>query len=171
MFRMTFIETFLQSVFSCRFNNETEISMKKDIARKELIAPCGMDCGVCSGYLAYHQNIPKKRGETVHCTGCRPRNKQCAFIKRDCTLLKENRIEYCFECGDYPCAALKRLDKRYSTQYGMSFIENLNYIRDNSIKEFIIQQEKKYRCPRCGGTICIHNKKCYACDTITSWKE
>ena len=145
--------------------------MNKNIARKDLIAPCGMDCGVCSAYLAYHQNIPKKRGKTVHCTGCRPRNKQCAFIKRDCNLLKENRIEYCFECNDYPCAALKRLDKRYSTQYGMSFIENLNYIRDHNIEEFLGQQEKKYRCPRCGGTICIHNKKCYSCDTITSWKE
>ncbi|MFC2027312.1 DUF3795 domain-containing protein [Chloroflexota bacterium] len=144
--------------------------MENNIPRIELISPCGMDCGVCSGYLAYFHSIPKQRGKTVHCKGCRPRNKQCAFIKKDCSLLKENGIEYCFECKDYPCARLSRLDEQYRTKYGMSLVENLNFIRDNSMKQFIIYQENRYRCPRCGGTICIHNKKCYSCDTITSWK-
>ena len=48
---------------------------------EELIAPCGMNCGICSGYLAYKNNI-KGRG-LPNCAGCRARNKQFAFIKKE----------------------------------------------------------------------------------------
>jgi hypothetical protein len=30
---------------------------------KALIVPCGMNCGICSAYLAYSRNIPRKRGK------------------------------------------------------------------------------------------------------------
>jgi hypothetical protein len=42
-------------------------------------------------------------------------------------------------------------------------IENLKYIRDNGIDDFLKQQEKKYKCPECAGLICVHNGKCYSC--------
>jgi len=32
---------------------------------KNLIAPCGINCGICSAYLAYSQNIPKKKAKLV----------------------------------------------------------------------------------------------------------
>ena len=145
--------------------------MKKNDIRKELIAPCGMDCGVCSGYLAYSHNIPREKGKISYCIGCRPRNKKCAFLKRDCSLLRENKIDFCFECNAFPCDKLKLIDDRYRTKYGMSVVENLNYIKDNGIDKFLRNQKRKYKCFRCGDTICIHNKKCYTCDTIISWKE
>ena len=130
-----------------------------------------MDCGVCSGYLAYSHNIPRKKGKIVYCIGCRPRNKQCAFLKRDCILLSKNKIDFCFECDNFPCKQLKRIDERYKNKYGMSPIENLNYIKNNSLDKFLKKQKRKFKCARCGDTICIHNKKCYNCDTIISWKE
>ena len=144
--------------------------MKDSYRRKDLIAPCGMDCGLCSGYLAYINEIPKKRGAITHCAGCRARNKQCAFIKRDCSLLKNNKITYCFECNDYPCERLKRLDNSYITRYSTSFIGNLNSIRDDGIENFLEGQERKHSCAKCGNAICVHNRKCYKCETITSWK-
>ncbi len=136
-----------------------------------LVAPCGMDCSVCSAYLAYSHNLPKIKGKISHCTGCRPRNKQCTFITRDCDLLRENKIDFCFECSTFPCDNLKHIDNRYSTKYGMSFIKNLNYIKDNGLDKFIGRQKRKYKCGRCEDLICIHNKKCYSCDTVISWKE
>ena len=144
--------------------------MMDNSERKDLIAPCGMDCGLCSGYLAYINGLPKKRGAITHCAGCRPRNKQCAFVKRDCSLLKNNEITFCYECDNYPCERLKRLNKGYITRYGMGFIENLNSIRDDGIEKFLEDQKRKYACPKCGNEICVHNKKCYKCETITSWK-
>ena len=129
-----------------------------------------MDCGVCSGYLAYSHNIPKKKG-IVYCIGCRPRNKQCAFIKRNCNLLRDNKIDFCFECDNFPCKNLTHINKRYTDKYGMSFIENLIFIKDKGIDKFIKRQRREYKCSQCGDTVCIHNKKCYTCDTIISWKE
>ena len=139
--------------------------------KKELIAPCGMDCGVCSAYLAYAHGLPKKKGKISHCPGCRPRNKACAFIKRDCDLLKNDKIEFCFSCPVFPCRNLTYIDARYKTKYGMSFIENLNYIKKNGLEKFLKKQKKTYGCPRCGDLVCIHNRKCYRCDTVVSWKE
>ena len=135
-----------------------------------LIAPCGMNCGLCSGYLAYRHQIPMQKGKITHCVGCRPRNKQCAFIKRNCESLRNNRIEFCFECRQFPCDNLKHLDNQYRNKYATSFIENLQEIRDSGIDEFLIDQHRNHRCSRCDGVICIHNEKCYECDRIESWK-
>jgi hypothetical protein len=48
----------------------------------DLIAPCGMNCGVCKAYLAYSRGVPYQKGHVSHCQGCLVRNKNCAFIKR-----------------------------------------------------------------------------------------
>jgi hypothetical protein len=138
---------------------------------RDLIAPCGMNCGICSGYLAYSRNIPRKRGKIVHCVGCRPRNKRCAFLKGYCARLRDGEIGFCFECIDFPCYRLSRLDRRYWEKFGMSMIENLNEIKKNGIDKFLENQREKYRCPKCGGVICIHNKKCFDCQKIESWKS
>ena len=94
------------------------------------------------------------------------KNKICAFIKRDCEFLKENKINFCFECNTFPCQNLKRMDRKYTDRYGMSFVENLLYIKENGLNRFIQKQNKKYRCIQCGDTVCIHNKKCYTCDKL-----
>ncbi|MFH1031934.1 MAG: DUF3795 domain-containing protein [Chloroflexota bacterium] len=138
----------------------------------DLIAPCGMNCGICGAYLAYRKDIPLKPGNNVHCKGCRPRNKQCAFIKGRCTnpKLANNQITFCFECADFPCYSLRRLDERYRKNYQMSMIENLKNIERNGLTVFLREQREKYRCPNCGGVISVHNRKCYDCQTIESWR-
>lgn len=138
--------------------------------RPELVAPCGMDCNVCSGYLAYSRKLPRKRGKIIHCMGCRPRNKLCAFLKGRCVRLRKDEIKFCFECKDFPCSGLKRLDERYRKKYGMSFVENLQMIKKDGVIKFLLFEQKRWRCPKCGGTICIHNRKCYDCERIESWK-
>jgi hypothetical protein len=141
-----------------------------EIIDKQLIAPCGMNCAICSAYLAYKNNLPKVRGK---CKGCRPRNKQCAFLKKRCEdnlKLLKGEIDFCFECNSFPCYELKRLDNGYKQKYGMSMIENLIEIKNKGIQEFIKKQYKKYKCPRCGGLISVHSKKCFVCEKIESLK-
>jgi hypothetical protein len=144
--------------------------MNKNISEftPELIAPCGMNCGICSAYLAFSHNLPKKKG--VHCAGCRPRNKLCAFVKRRCQNLTENRISFCYECEDLPCRNLSHIDERYRRNYNMSMIENLKAIKESGMEAFLKDQREKYQCPNCGGVICIHNGKCYDCQTVESWR-
>jgi Protein of unknown function (DUF3795) len=139
--------------------------------KRALIAPCGMDCSVCSNYLAFLNATPKKRGSIHHCAGCRLRNKPCAFLKGHCDLLRQHKVEFCFQCRRYPCQRLRRLDQRYRRTYGMSPIQNLEEIRVRGIAVFMRAQQRRYGCARCGGKTSVHNQKCFACDKIISWKE
>jgi hypothetical protein len=135
---------------------------------ERLIAPCGMNCGICSAYLAWSHGVPRQRGKTIHCTGCRPRDKKCAFIKRECPLLLNRSIEFCLECSNFPCLRLKRLDERYRNKYKMSMIENLHQIKEDGMEAFLAAQRAKYRCVRCGGVVCVHNGRCYDCEPAGS---
>jgi hypothetical protein len=139
---------------------------KKNPISKELIAPCGMNCAICSRYLAYVNNLKRSQ-----CIGCRPAKKNCgAVLKNKCmgnkNIFKGNG-SFCFECGFYPCRKLKHLDERYRTNYRMSMIENLESIKKHGIIQFARNQYKKHHCRKCGGLISTHNNKCFKCDTIT----
>jgi hypothetical protein len=130
-----------------------------------LVAPCGMNCAICGNYLAMKNDLKKQGVYKSYCAGCRPRGKNCAFMKKGCVLIGEGRIEFCYQCHDFPCVRLKKLDKRYSTKYHMSMIENLTMIKEKGMEEFLSRENKKWRCPQCGGTICCHNGICYSCGT------
>ncbi|HSV50284.1 MAG TPA: DUF3795 domain-containing protein [Candidatus Acidoferrales bacterium] len=129
----------------------------------ELIAPCGMNCGLCKSYLAYSRGVPQKKGEVSHCSGCRVRNKNCAFVKRDCPRKVGKNLSSCGECPDIPCERLAKLDEHYRLRYGAGFVENLKMIQEKGMDEFLKSQTEKYRCPSCGDILSIHDGKCYAC--------
>jgi len=128
----------------------------------ELIAPCGMNCGICKRYLAYSRGMPKEKWKVSHCLGCLPRNKNC-FIKRGCKKLAKNEIRFCFECDEMSCANLNRLNRRYRKRYDMSMVENLNELKENGMKQFLKIQGERYKCPECGDVISVHDRTCYAC--------
>ena len=130
---------------------------------QELIAPCGMNCGICSGYLAYKYDVKSKGIRMPYCAGCRPRDKKCAFLKKGCNLLLNSQVEYCYECDDFPCERLQHIDNRYHTLFRMSVIENLKCIKENGIGLFLKKEEEKWKCAQCGGAICCHNGICFNC--------
>ncbi|HNU96261.1 MAG TPA: DUF3795 domain-containing protein [Candidatus Magasanikbacteria bacterium] len=127
--------------------------------KSNLIAPCGMNCAICLGYLR----------EKNHCPGCQKTDayesgygRKCVI--RSCAILKQKRMKFCSDqCEKYPCKRLKNLDKRYRTKYNMSMIENLEFIKDNGIRMFIKKEKEKWTCKKCGGTICVHRKLCLKC--------
>lgn len=120
---------------------------------KKLIAPCGMNCGICLHYLR----------EENKCTGCfSGRKVNGRPIKCGIKLCKDRRGEYCFDCDRFPCGRLKRLDKRYQEKYRMSEIENLKTIKKEGIRKFLVQEEKRW--VNAEGTYCVHNKKRYDID-------
>jgi len=127
-------------------------------AEIQLIAPCGMNCGICLAYLR------KER----HCPGCHgaDTNKAASCIKcviRNCEMIKISRSKFCYDCGRYPCPRLKQLDKRYRTRYRMSMIENLEGIKSIGLQAFIANEKKRWRCNKCGGVICVHRGYCLVC--------
>lgn len=138
---------------------------------KELIAPCGMNCALCSGYLAMKNSTKDKGISKSYCAGCRKTNKKCAFLKKKCFLLLNNKIKYCFQCNDFPCARLQHLDKRYRTYYRMSMVDNLKFIKRNGISKFLKKEERKWKCKKCGELICCHNGLCFKCDLVKLKKK
>jgi len=130
---------------------------------EELIAPCGMNCAVCSGYLALVNDVRNKGVRMAYCRGCRPRNKLCAFLKKRCTLLMEGKVTYCYECPDFPCENLKHIDANYRKKFRMSLIENLEFIREYGIQSLLERDTDTWKCPDCGETICCHNGICFNC--------
>lgn len=132
--------------------------------RAELIAPCGMNCNVCSNYLALENDVRTKGVRMPYCKGCRPRDKKCAFLKKRCELLLNHKVEFCYECKEFPCKTLKHHDNRCQTFFRMSLIDNLNFIKEHGLAEFLESEKKKWRCPDCGGVICCHNGLCFSCD-------
>jgi hypothetical protein len=131
----------------------------------ELIAPCGMNCAICSRHLSYINN--QKRSQ---CVGCRPRNKACSYLFGKCSGINhtaKGNAAFCFECDDYPCKQIDRLDDRYKKNYQMSMKDNLEYIKKKGIDKFLEEQYRKYGCSKCGGLISVHNKKCFKCDQVT----
>ena len=129
----------------------------------ELIAPCGMNCALCKGFIAYTHGIPRQRGKVTYCAGCHPRAKNC-YIKRNCKKLSKHEIQSCIECDTMLCANLDHLDRRYRERYGMSLVENLKMLKAKGMAEFLKSQEETYRCPSCGDLVCVHDGKCYSCN-------
>ena len=144
--------------------------MKKNIITEELIAPCGMNCAICSRYLSNVNNLKRSQ-----CAGCRTRNKKCEYLFGKCTGINNNistgKADFCFKCEQYPCSQINRMDKRYRNNYNISVKENLENIKSIGISKFIEEQYKRYNCPKCGGLISIHNRKCFNCDTISRLVE
>ena len=135
----------------------------------ELIAPCGMNCAICSRYLSHLNHLKRSQ-----CSGCRPRKQKCDYLFAKCTGInhgKSSGFEFCYLCDQFPCKEIRRMDKRYRKNYKMSVRDNLETIKGKGIESFIDDQYRQYRCIRCGGLISIHNRKCFNCDSITRLVE
>ena len=135
-------------------------SMKMNDHSAALIAPCGMNCRLCLAFIR----------DKNACPGCRMDNgyksKSCISCRiKNCEKLASGEFEYCFSCEDFPCARLKNLDKRYTTKYGCSPIENLESIQSLGIMRFIRKEEEKWACPQCGSLLCVHKPECLSCQT------
>ena len=133
----------------------------------DLIAPCGMNCALCSAHLALVHDMNHKGFRRVTCPGCVPRGEHCTHMADACSLIGEGRVRFCFECASFPCKRLKALDKRYRSKYHMSMVDNLRRIQELGMEAFLAEQEAQWRCPTCGDVICCHNGLCLGCQLDT----
>jgi hypothetical protein len=141
--------------------------------KAQLIAPCGMNCAVCSAYIAQRLDLEKKGIRRTYCVGCRPRGQNCTFMSHICRKIGEGLVEYCYECLEFPCPRLKRLDKRYQ-KYNVSMIDNLNFVKEQGMDKFLAKEIEKWKCPKCGDLICCHTQACYNClpkPSKQNWKK
>jgi len=132
-----------------------------NIIAEAMIAPCGVNCSVCIGYMREKKKCPGcmsncEEEKPYHCTRC--------SIKY-CDEHEHLNFKYCFECSKFPCRKMKNLDKRYITKYNTSLISNLKFIKNYGIDEFIKTENDKWICKICGEKLCVHRDFCLTCKT------
>jgi hypothetical protein len=119
------------------------------IDRRQLVAPCGIDCGNCNLYLSRYdpalmarliaRGIPQDR---LPCSGCRNVEGNCPVIGETCAsylCITEKGVGFCFECGGFPCAKLNPAANRAETLPHNVKVFNLCTIQRLGVDEFIQQ--------------------------------
>jgi len=120
-----------------------------------LIAPCGINCGVCWRHLQ-----PKNA-----CPGClkatpgKEPHPKCRI--RPCA--QEKGFTYCYNCPATPCSRLKALDDKYQKLFYTSLVENGRILRQEGIEAFLNSQRIRWDCPSCHHTLSIHSDICLFC--------
>jgi hypothetical protein len=126
------------------------------------IAPCGINCSVCSGYQRKKNKCPGCNGIGNKPTYC----KTCSI--RFCENKKSDK-EYCGSCEMYPCKRLKNLYKRYHEKYGVDIYQNIKEINAGRMEDLLIQEEKKWQCKTCGKLLCMHKSVCAECGELNPY--
>jgi hypothetical protein len=92
-----------------------------------LTGPCGLYCALCSDYQA------------SACPGCRTIAGRCLNVDGLCETYAcsdAHGVEFCFECGDYPCRKLEpALDGADRLPHNVK-VFNLAYIEHHGLAEW-----------------------------------
>jgi len=117
--------------------------------------PCGLYCGACAA---------------PDCNGCQSdfideNVKGCYF--RKCS--KDKNIIACCFCTDYPCYQLTEfMNDKWPHHWTMK--PNLDFIKNNGIKEWLTSQKQEWSCTKCGAPIFWYKKECVCGNVIKSWE-
>ena len=127
----------------------------------DMIAPCGLDCSLCS----------RAQQKTDPCPGCLgPDEHKPDFCAHRCGIIlcekrRSNGYRYCDACPDYPCADVMEKENRYTSQYPLyeSPLQNLRDIREMGMEQFLVREQMKWTCSVCGSAVPVHTGICSGC--------
>ena len=115
--------------------------------RLNMVAPCGLDCGICELYTCKDNQdminyfistgIPK---ENLPCKGCKNIAGKCPVITSECETYKcveSQNLANCSECTKFPCMKLApAVDKANMLPHNMK-VFNLATIKNVGLLEFV----------------------------------
>ena len=158
------------------------------MVNKNLVGRCGLYCGACIIYRAYkdseqlRQIIAERDGykpEEIRCEGCQTVltngwdveseewGKNCKIVK----CLKAKGLNFCYECNTYPnCDRFHEIADS-CIKHGENLIENLDKIKAGKVEEWLQEEDKKWRCQKCGKPISMHLAECHWCGTKLRKKQ
>jgi hypothetical protein len=139
--------------------------------KKNLAAPCGLYCGVCSVYIAHRDNNGKFKeklsavygvgADDIRCEGCLSDNpfvycKVCSI--KSCT--QEKGLEGCHQCNDFPCKAIEDFPIPVGKKVMLRAIPAW---RQLGTDRWMAEEERRYQCPHCGYQLFRGAKRCRSC--------
>ena len=141
------------------------------MAQKELLAACGMYCGVCGVLIAHRENNMKFKERLCTVYGCTPeeivcegclsdvRFKYCVTCPiRSCT--EEKGIEGCHQCVDFPCTRIESFPIAVGKKVILRATPTRRALGDEKWAE---EEQKRYFCPQCGSVAFRGAKRCRSC--------
>ncbi|HCY88262.1 MAG TPA: hypothetical protein DHV36_24205 [Desulfobacteraceae bacterium] len=138
---------------------------------KNLLAPCGLYCGVCGVYIASRDNKQKLKeklaaaynvtSDQIACKGCLSDVKfvfcQVCGIR---TCVTEKNIEGCHCCEDFPCKHIEG----FPVPAGKKVI--LRSVPDRKklgTQKWVQSEEARHTCPHCSSLMFRGAKRCGQC--------
>lgn len=104
--------------------------MKGFERKNQLLSLCGLNCGLCPMLLGNH------------CGGCGNGNQSCRIAK--CSL-EHGKMEYCYECGQYPCEKYEYVDEYDSFITHRRRRADLEKARSLGIEQYNLEQREKIK--------------------------
>jgi hypothetical protein len=145
-----------------------------------LLAPCGLYCGVCAVYISHRDNNLKFKEKLVNvykpmtssiddveCTGCLSDGVVFEYCK-NCPIkscVKEKELEGCHQCETWPCKIIKRFPIPVGKQVIMRAIPQW---RDYGTEKWVEKEENRYHCPDCGNPLFRGVRRCNKCGISVS---
>jgi hypothetical protein len=115
--------------------------------RLSMVAPCGIDCGICELHTlteddALYQTMVQRgiSKEKLPCPGCRAVEGNCLVKTTVCDTwkcVKENELEFCSACTDFPCNRLQPAADRADVLPHNLKVFNLCLINQIGLKAFV----------------------------------
>ena len=161
---------------------------EEEFKNKDLMAPCGLYCGVCGVYIATRDGNEKfkkvmgdlygTKPEETECRGCMqpdPPKKLYGYCK-DCNIrecIKEKGYYSCHQCPYWPCHEIKN----FGLATGKRVMERTIPIWRKKVAELGDEQGsiewarsecERYHCPHCGKPLFRGAQRCRACKKSVS---
>ncbi len=133
--------------------NSNKESNSYNTSKKMMVSPCGVDCGSCLAHTVKEDDkiiIDKLvslgiKREDIPCKGCRPLKGHCPTINGDCEnyeCSKNKGVDFCFECGDFPCSKLMPAADRANTLVHNMKMFNLCFIKKHGLDKWLEETPK-----------------------------
>ncbi len=135
-----------------------------------LDASCGLYCGACPVLIANKNGTLEEAAkqwnatpEQLVCHGCKS-DAVCSFCT-ECHFKKcssEKGIEFCFECGDFPCEKLTAFRNDEYPHHSIIF-KNLDEIRTVGVAHWLTLQKERWSCLECDTEFAWYSDTCRKC--------
>lgn len=138
---------------------------------RNLMAGCGLYCGVCGVLIAHRDNNVKFKERLATVYGCRLEDLACdgcnsgntpAFCSncdyRNC--VREKGLDGCHQCPDWPCEMVENFPLAVGKKVIMRAVPAWKALGDEA---FAAAEEARYQCPECGYPAFRGAKRCRQC--------